>query len=119
MSTNHELLKHMSGLNRELREHIGEVFAGFGQLHKAALEDGALGAGTKELIALAFSIAQQCDGCIASHARNAVRKGVTAEEVAEMIGVAMLMMGGPATIYGPRAWEAYQEFAGSAPQPAG
>ncbi len=27
------------------------------------------------------------------------------------IGVTVLMAGGPATIYGPRAWAAYQEYA--------
>jgi hypothetical protein len=30
--------------------------------------------------------------------------------VAEALGVAVMMMGGPGTIYGPRAWQAYQEF---------
>ena len=44
--------------------------------------------------------------------RGAARYGATPEEVAETIAVTMAMEGGPATVYGPRAWEAYQEFAG-------
>ena len=64
----------------------------------------------KELIATAIAITEECDGCIASHARGAARKGATDAEFAEMVGVASLMQGGPGTIYGPRAWEAFQEF---------
>ena len=66
--------------------------------------------GTKELIALMIAVVKRCDGCIASHAKAAAAKGVTKEQVAEAIGVAMLMDGGPATVYGPRAYEAFCEF---------
>jgi AhpD family alkylhydroperoxidase len=108
----HDLNKHLSEVNRELRTLIPDAFSGFAHLHKAALAEGALDAKTKELIALAIAIAEQCDGCIASHARNAHRKGANRQEVAETIGVAMLMLGGPATVYGPRAFEAFEEFSG-------
>ena len=54
---------------------------------------------------------QRCDGCIASHAEGAARAGATRQEAAEAIGVAMLMNGGPATIYGARAYAAFCEFA--------
>jgi len=39
-----------------------------------------------------------------------VRRGATLEEVAEMIGVTINMNGGPATVWGPRALAAFQEF---------
>lgn len=111
MTTNRELLKSIHEHTRELRQHIGEVYAGFAHMHRAAYDDGALPGKTKELIALAIAIHDHCDGCIASHARGAARKGATPEEVAETIGVTIQMGGGPATIYGPRAWAAYKEFA--------
>jgi alkylhydroperoxidase/carboxymuconolactone decarboxylase family protein YurZ len=57
-------------------------------------------------------VSKQCDGCIASHARDAARRGATAEEVAEALGVAIMMNGGPDTVQAPRAYEAFQEFAG-------
>lgn len=107
----HDLLGGLAATSRELREYIGDVYAGFGKLHHAALAAGALDPVTKELIALGISIGQHCDGCIASHARGAARKGATRQQVAETIGVAILMMGGPGTVYGPRAWEAFEEFA--------
>lgn len=97
--------------SKKLRAKIGDVYAGFAATHKAALSDGALDTKTKELMALAISVATQCDGCIASHARGAAHAGATADEVGEAIGVAILMAGGPATVYGPRALEAFTEFA--------
>jgi AhpD family alkylhydroperoxidase len=106
----HDVLAELKEPSAELRRHIEDVYAGFAQLHKASLAGGVLSAGTKELIATAIAIAEQCDGCIASHARGAARKGVTPAEFAEMVGVAILMQGGPATIYGPRAWDAFMEF---------
>jgi AhpD family alkylhydroperoxidase len=95
---------------RELRRAIPEVYEGYKQLHDAALADGAVDAKTKELIALAIAVTRECDGCIAAHAHAAVRHGATAQEAAETIGVAILMNGGPGTVYGPRAYAAVREF---------
>ncbi len=106
-----DLLKSIHHETRELREHVGEVYVGFAHMHRAAFAAGALSTKMKELIALAIAIHDHCDGCIASHARGAARAGATPEEVAETIGVNIQMGGGPATIYGPRAWQAYKEFA--------
>jgi AhpD family alkylhydroperoxidase len=100
----------LRGPARELRRMIPEVLAGFSALHDAALADGALDTRTKELIALALAVSQECDGCIAAHARAAVAHGATLAEAAEAIGVVILMNGGPATVYGPRAFDAVQEF---------
>jgi AhpD family alkylhydroperoxidase len=96
---------------RRLRAAIPDVYRGYGALDQAAMADGALPAKTKDLIALAIAITRECDGCIAAHARSAHRRGVTAQEVAEAIGVAILMNGGPGTVWGPRAYAAFEEFA--------
>jgi AhpD family alkylhydroperoxidase len=109
--THKEILDELRQPVRDLRRHIPGVFEGYGATHAAAMGDGALDAKTKELIALALAVTKQCDGCIASHARGAARRGASAPEVAEALGVAILMNGGPATVYGPRAFEAFQEFA--------
>jgi AhpD family alkylhydroperoxidase len=99
-----------------LRDATPEVWAGFGQLHKAAVADGALPAKVKELMALTIAVVKHCDGCIAYHAKAAARRGASPDEVAEALGVALLMDGGPASVYAPRAWDAYREFA--RPRPA-
>lgn len=109
--THKEILDELRQPARDLRERIPEVFSGHAALSAAATADGALDAKTKELIALAISVTRQCDGCIASHARAAARKGATEQEVAEALGVAISMNGGPGTVHGPRAFQAFQEFA--------
>ena len=108
-----DVQRELAAPTRALRERIPEVFEGYLTTKSAALAAGAIDAKTKELIALAVSVTKQCDGCIASHARGAAREGATADEVAEAIGVAILMNGGPGTVYGPRAFAAFEEFAGS------
>jgi len=118
MSTTHPshgraVLDELSPLHRELRRAVPGVYQGFGELHHAAFEDGALDTRTKELIALSIAVAEGCDGCIASHAQAAARAGATCQEAAEAIGVTFLMKGGPATIHGPRAYAAFCEFAGA------
>ncbi len=96
---------------RSLAQAIPDAWNGFTQLHTAAVADGALPAKVKELMALAIAVVKQCDGCIAYHAKAAARRGATADEVAEALGVALLMDGGTASVSGPRAWAAYREFA--------
>ena len=111
MASARENQKELIGLGRRLREAIPDVYAGYAQLHSASMGDGALPARFKELIALAISVTQECDGCVVAHARAAARRGATAQEVAETMGVAILMNGGPGTVYGPRAYAAFEEFA--------
>jgi AhpD family alkylhydroperoxidase len=106
-----EILDDLRQPIRALREQIPGVFEGFGAMSAAVFTEGALDAKTKELIALAIAVAKQCDGCIASHARGAARRGATAQEVAEALAVAILMDGGPGTVYAPRAFAAFEEFA--------
>lgn len=116
MTTAHETLTEVARQGRALREAIPEVYAANAALSKAAMEsDGELSPKIRELIALAIAISKQCDGCIASHTRGAAKQGATSQEVAETIGVAIMMNGGPATVWGPRAYAAFQEFA---PEPS-
>ncbi|MBF6149109.1 alkylhydroperoxidase [Nocardia sp. 852002-20019_SCH5090214] len=105
------VLQELSPQHRALRHAIPEVYKGFGELSKAAFAPGAIDRKTKELIALAIGVVEGCDGCIASHGQAAARAGATRQEAAEAIGVTFLMHGGPATIYGARAYEAFCEFA--------
>ncbi len=111
MSEYREIIADLAEPTRDLRRAIPEVWAGFSTLHRAAVADGALPARVKELMALAIAVVKECDGCIAYHAKSAARRGATADEVAETLGVALLMDGGSASVNGPRAWQAFMEFA--------
>lgn len=109
-----DILKDLSAGSAGARAKIPGVYDGFREMHRAAYADGALSSAHKELIAVAIAVREGCDGCIASHVRAAVRRGATAEEMGEAIGVAIHMGGGPATIYASHAWDAYEEFSESA-----
>jgi AhpD family alkylhydroperoxidase len=109
--THENILDDLRQPARALRDQIPAVLESYAALSGAVFVDGALDAKTKELIALAISVTKQCDGCIASHARAAARRGASVEEVAEALGVTIVMNGGPGTVYAPRAFEAFQEFA--------
>lgn len=111
MATAHETLDEMKAAGRKLREAIPDVYSGYAKTSAAALGDGELPARVKELIALAIAVTRECDGCVLAHARGAARQGATAQEVAEALGVAILMNGGPGTVWGPRAYTAFQQFA--------
>jgi AhpD family alkylhydroperoxidase len=107
---NHQVLSELRGPTKSLRHAIPETWSGFVSLHEAAMADGAVPARLKEASALAISVVERCDGCIAYHAKAAARAGATQAEVAELLGVALLMDGGTASVYAPRAWEAFLEF---------
>ena len=104
------LLNELNPQHRALRQMIPDVYKGFGELSRAALGTGALDTKIKELIAMTIGVVHGCDGCIASHARGAARAGAAKQEAAEAIGVSIMMHGGPATIYGARAYTAFCEF---------
>jgi AhpD family alkylhydroperoxidase len=106
----HEVLHDLRKPTRSLRHEVPDVWAGFLSLHRAAMADGEIPTRIKEAAALAISVAKRCDGCIAYHAEAAARAGATPGEVSELLGVALLMDGGTASVYAPRAWEAFIEF---------
>ncbi len=113
MTTAREMQNELNVAGRRLRQAIPEVYDRYAALHRASISDGVLPARIKELIALAIAVTRECDGCIAAHARSAAHRGATAQEVAEALGVAILMNGGPGTVWGPRAFAAFGEFSGS------
>jgi AhpD family alkylhydroperoxidase len=95
---------------RTLRHAVPDAWRAFGNLREATMAPGALDVRTKELLALAISVAKGCDGCIAYHAKGAAAAGATREEVAEALAVVLLMDGGPATAHAPRAFASFLEF---------
>jgi AhpD family alkylhydroperoxidase len=55
--------------------------------------DGALDGKTKEMLGLVASMVLKCDDCIYYHLEKCFEKGVTTEEMMEIIGVANLVGG--------------------------
>ncbi len=109
-------MDHMEEIREELRQPsldlhglIPEVMKGYATLSAAAMANGELSSGVKELLALVIAVTRECDGCIVAHARGCVRAGVTRQQVAEAAGVAIAMNGGPGTVWGPRALRVFDE----------
>jgi len=100
----------LTQLIKELGASIPDTIAGFNSLHKASTAEGVLSTKTKELIALGIAITVRCDGCIAFHVHDAIESGASSEEIIETIGVAVMMGGGPALMYGCEALEALNQF---------
>ena len=114
MSDYAERAKAVSSGAAALRKAHPELMAAFAGLGQAAYANGVLDHKTKELIALAISIAVRCDGCVAAHGRSVHQLGASRQEVVEVIGVAVHMGGGPSMVYGAEALRAYDAFAETA-----
>ncbi|MCY7308756.1 MAG: carboxymuconolactone decarboxylase family protein [Rhodoferax sp.] len=93
-----------------LRASTPDVMKSFGALGHSATAAGVLDRKSKELIALALSVAARCDPCIGFHMQTLVKLGVTREEVSETLGVATYMGGGPSLMYAASAIAAFEEF---------
>jgi AhpD family alkylhydroperoxidase len=109
-------MDHMDEIREELRQPslelhalIPDVMKSYATLSSAAFAEGELAVGVKELLALVIAITRECDGCMVAHARGCVRAGVSRQQVAEAIGVAVAMNGGPGTVWGPRALRVFDE----------
>lgn len=94
----------------QLRASTPEVMKAFNELGRAATAPGALDAKTKELIALALSVAARCDPCIGFHSKALLKHGGTREELLEMLAVTTYMGGGPSLMYAASAVAAFDEM---------
>ena len=101
-----------------LRMDIPDTLRGFSSLAMAAGKDGALDKKTKELIAMALSVAARCDPCLGFHADALVKLGCTRAEFEEMLGMCIYMGGGPSLMYAANALQAYEQFGGFAKREA-
>jgi AhpD family alkylhydroperoxidase len=95
---------------KPLNQAIPETMKGFQALQQASTASGVLDTKTKELIALALGVAARCEGCVAFHAQTLAKAGATREEVAETLGIAILMGGGPSMMWAAEALSAFDEF---------
>ena len=110
-----QYLNDLQDMMGKLGKQIPAVMKSFTDLHHAGAGDGTLSPKIKELIALGIAVTVRCDGCIAYHVHDALEVGATPEEIAEAIGVSVLMGGGPSVVYGSQALEALEQFQARTP----
>jgi AhpD family alkylhydroperoxidase len=97
---------------RNLRSVAPDVMKGFANIAQSALAPKSLDRKTKELIAVAISVAIRCDDCIGFHVKAALEQGASQEEVTEALAMAIYMGAGPSVMYATHALDAYAQFAG-------
>ena len=81
---------------KELAWRTPDTLKGAALLGGSGAKTNHLAAKTRELIALSVAVTTRCDGCIAFHAAEAVKLGVTDDEIAEALGVAINLNTGAA-----------------------
>ena len=104
------ITKHVSSNMMKLHKNIPNTTKAFSQLSKAGTAEGVLDEKTKELIALALAVGARCDACIGFHTKALVKLGATEQEVAETLGVCVVMGGGPSMMYAAEAVASFEEF---------
>ena len=109
-NTYRDLTQSISAGLASLRTSTPEVMKGFSDLGRAATADGVLDGKTKELIALALSVAARCDPCIGFHVKALVKLGAARQEIDETLGVTTYMGGGPSLMYAAHVLAAFDEF---------
>src|SRR5712692_12088310 len=77
-----------------------EATKAFWAYDKAALADGAIPKKYKELMAIAVALTTQCPYCIEVHRQEALKAGVTEQELAEAVHVAAALRAGAAITHG-------------------
>ncbi len=105
-----DLTRSISAELAQLRTEMPDTLRGFSALAKGATQDGALDKKTKELIAIALSVAARCDPCIGFHVQTYVQLGGTRAELADALGMAVYMGGGPSLMYAAKTSAAFDEF---------
>ncbi|MBP7607806.1 MAG: carboxymuconolactone decarboxylase family protein [Giesbergeria sp.] len=109
-----DLTRSISAELAQLRTEMPDTLRGFSALAKGATQNGALDKKTKELIAIALSVAARCDPCIGFHVQTYVQLGGTRAELADALGMAVYMGGGPSLMYAAKTSAAFDEFSAAA-----
>jgi alkylhydroperoxidase/carboxymuconolactone decarboxylase family protein len=81
----------------EWSEELGTKFFDY---YAKVFEEGALSAREKSLMALAVSHAVHCPYCIDAYTGDALKRGITKEEMMEAVHVAAAIKGGATLVHG-------------------
>ena len=82
-----------------LQQQIQNNYLPLAILQYTVFKDGAIDLKKKELVAIGISVYSRCEYCIVGHAYNALKAGLTKEEIMEAAMVAIAFDGGPSLGY--------------------
>lgn len=109
-----EKINEMRDELRELYKAAPDATKGFGGLSKAVKDNGPLDVKQKEFIALGMALVLRCEPCINFHVEALMKAGATREELADVLGMAIQMGGGPGLMYAGHALACWDELAANA-----
>jgi ribonuclease HI len=108
------LARHFLDTRKRLNENVNQadnfLVKRFCNLDHNAYLEGALPAKYKELMGLVASVSLRCDDCVAYHAIQSYRLGVTRAEQEEAINVAMVIGGSIVIPHMRRVYELLAEL---------
>lgn len=107
-------IQEMRGEIRVMNKLIPQTAAAFGELSKAAKDNGVLSVKEKEYVALGIAIAQRCEPCVNFHVEALMKAGASREELADVLSMAIQMGGGPALMYAAHALACWDELSAPA-----
>ena len=84
-----------------------DLVKGYRTIVESRAKTGALDANTRELVALAVAVTVRCDGCIATHVEQARKHGATRDEIADALGIAVMVNAGATLVYSARTMDAF------------
>src|SRR5579872_3330521 len=93
------------GKLKKFAELAPDAMKAFQALSATAMADGAIPRKYKELMAIAVALTTQCPYCIEVHTKQALRAGVTEQELAEAVHVAAALRAGGAITHGTHLFE--------------
>ena len=102
--------QHLEARLTQLGQELPGPMSGFARLHKKAVDGCARSEKGKEMRGLASRMVGGWAGCIAYHTHDAVQAGAARQDLLESMGEALLMGGGPGSIYAAHAMDAIEQF---------
>ncbi len=95
---------------REIGTSNPDIVKAYAAFHHASAASKHLDAKTRELIALGVAVSLRCDGCINAHTEAAVRAGATQDEIADALGVAIMVNAGATMVYSAHVVDAFHAY---------
>ena len=107
--------KERERLNEVVMSYAGMPIKRFYSLDAQAYREGALPAGTKELLGLVASLVLRCDDCVQYHILRCHKEGISDEQLVEALTIG-LIVGGSITVPHMRraldAWDSLKKGGG-------
>jgi len=94
-------------LDLEFSRRSSKVIGALSRLKKYAYDDGVISSKIKILTALTIAVVTKCESCIRSYIKLVYEKGVTKDELVEILNVSIAMQGCVGHTW---ALKAYHEF---------